>query len=403
MEMMHISRKFTPSLALMSCLLVCAIVSQLCSAFSWGHTSYQMTDWLTNYAGGFVRRGLPGTLFGKLSDMTGIQANHLAIWLSLICYLLLVAWFLKHSTRTFPAILILSCVVMGFPAYQDTMVRKDCLGLLLLLGCLKTQDARIPRAFSIGLLNFIGVVAILCHEAFIFYALPALVVFGSTVPLRAMFRRSLELLPAVVVFLLTAKYHGTPEIATAVHESWLPLWHVIEPATREMSPGASIRALGWSSGEGMYLSWYMLTSGIYQPAAWAVVFAISFLLVLLFSARDIDPALRMQAKVRITALLAAQLAFISPLFLLGVDWGRWLFFWIASVIMLHTLERRAPAWLETAVAGVFRRTRVVTVLERVPAKDWILLLFGVPVIWSAQNFLFAGPLMRHLEIIRRWF
>ncbi len=403
------TRKPTPSLAILTCLLVWTIITQVQSAFSWGHTSYQMTDWLTNYAGGFVRRGLPGAVIGMLSDLTGLPANHLAIWFSLICYLLLIGWFLKSSTRTFPAILILSCIVMGFPAYQDTIIRKDCLGLLLLLGCIKATDARVPRPTAMVLVNVIAAVAILCHEAFVFYALPALVVFSRvdarSTTLRDLFRRSLALLPAVAVFLLTARYHGTPELATAVHESWLPLWRDIEPAAREMAPGASIRALGWSSGEGLYLSWFMLTSGFYQPAAWTLVFMVSLLLVVRFTARDeeADATSRTATRVRITALLAAQLVFISPLFLLGVDWGRWLFFWVASAMMLHTLGRRAPTWLEVGIAGLFRRAQLGIIFERLPAKDWYLLFFGVPVCWSLQAFMMANPVLRHLEIIRNWF
>lgn len=397
------ARKITPSFAILVCLLLWAIVTQVQSALSWGHNSFQMTDWLTNYAGGFVRRGLPGTVFGILSTMTGIQANHLAIWFSLLCYVLLIAWFLKNSTQTFPAILILSCIVLGFPAYQDTIVRKDCLGLLLLLGCIKAQDARLPRPAAAAIINAFAAISILCHEAFVFYALPALVVFGSSTTLRQMVRRSCELLPAIATFLLISKYHGTPKIAVAVHESWIQLWHVIEPTTRDMNPSASIQALGWNSGEGLHLSLYMLTTGIYQPAAWAMVFSISFLLVILFTGRDKELSTRLETKTRFIALLAAQSVFISPLFLLGVDWGRWLFFWIASAIMFHTMGRRAPRWLEETIAKWFRQSRLEVFFDRVPAKDWILLFFGVPVCWNAHAFFVANPVMRHLEIIRSWF
>jgi hypothetical protein len=52
----------SPALVILVGLLLWAFASQLLAALSWGHDSYQLTEWLINYAGGFVRRGLPGWL-----------------------------------------------------------------------------------------------------------------------------------------------------------------------------------------------------------------------------------------------------------------------------------------------------------------------------------------------------
>lgn len=135
-----------------------------------------------------------------------------------------------------------------------------------------------------------------------------------------------------------------------------------------------------------------------------MVFMISFLLVMLFTdqyaGQKGKPA--MDTRIRVTAILLAQLLFISPLFLLGVDYGRWLFFWIASSMMFHTFGRRAPAWLEVSIARIFDFARIPTLIARVPARDWYLLFFGVPVCWNLHNFLVASPVGRHFEIIRSW-
>ncbi len=386
----------------MICLLLWAIGVQLHSSLSWGHESWQLTEWLIDYSGGFVRRGLTGSLVRILSEATGVQANLVAIIWSTACYLALAVWFLRRSTRTFPVILILSCVVMGFPAYQDCILRKDCLGLLLLLGCLKADNSRLPRPLAIVVINLLAGAAILCHEAFVFYSLPALVLFTrrDEEPLSGLqlLRRSLPLLPAAACFALASVYHGTPAIAEAVNDSWLPLWRTIDPANPHLeASSAAINALGWTSQQGLSISVHMLTSGFYQPLAWAFVFAVSFALMVLFTDRDAAPA--METKTRVTAILLAQLAFISPLFLLGFDYGRWLFFWVASSMMLHTLERRAPRWLESCVAWIFEKTRLRQLIAWLPARDWYLLFFGVPVCWNIHNFLLASPVIRHLQIL----
>ncbi len=377
---------------------------------SWGHDSFQLTEWLINYSGGFVRRGLPGTVISFVAGWSGIQANYLIIVFSFLCYGILVFWFLHRATRKFPAILILSCVVLGFPAYQESIVRKDCLGLLFLLLCLSIKHSRLPRHFSIPTINLIAIAAILSHEAFAFYGLPALIIFGhrneSPVTFHGILKRSLALLPAVLCFLCVTRMHGTPEIAQAVNDSWLPLWKVIDPTNPNLEvPAASIQALGWSPEKGLSLGLTLLTSGIYQPAAWIILFAVSFGLIVLFIGRDTerDDASIMDSRIRVSALLLMQLIFISPLFLLGYDYGRWLFFWVASSIMLHTKEIDAPLWTRSAVTALFQKTRAEHILSRLPAKDWYLLFFGIPVCWNIREFLISNPVGRHLHILWSWF
>jgi hypothetical protein len=398
--------KPSPTLVILTGLLLWAFASQLLAALSWGHASYQLTEWMINYAGGFVRRGLPGSLIGICSDAIGVRANHLIIAFSASCYLLLVTWLLRRSTRTFPAALILSCIVMGFPAYQDSVVRKDCLGLLLLVGCLAIDRSRLPRPAIILALNLLAGVAVLSHETFVFYALAGFVLFRrgdeESPTVVGFIRRGLVLLPAAGCFLLTVVFHGTPGQAEAVNDSWLPLWRIIDPGNPGLeTPSAAIQALGWSSAQGLSLSLYLLTSGLYQPTAWAMVFATSFGLVILFTGQNADCSATVATalRVKVTALLLAQLAFISPLFLLGVDYGRWLFLWVAATIILHTEQRSAPVWLESCVARLYKKADLSRIFELVPAKNWYLLFFGVPVCWNLFNFLTASPVSRHLHLI----
>lgn len=395
------------SLVVLATLLTWAAVDHLRTALSWGHDSFQLTECLINYAGGFVRRGLTGSIALHLSRWTGIQANHLAIVAGFGTFLLLLTWYLRRSTRIFPPALILSCVVMGFPAYQECIVRKDCLGLLLFLGCLKVDGSALPRPLAMVLLNLLACTAILTHEAFAFYALPALILFNH--PGRQPFgvidvlRRGIAMLPAAGCFALTAVFHGTPETARAVNSSWLPLWRKINPGgLHQDQPAAAIQALGWTSDEGLSPGLNLLTSGFYQPMVWAMLFAISFALIVRFTARDTGRGAT-DERTRVAAILLAQFVFISPLFVLGHDYGRWLFFWAAGSLMIHTMGRRAPGLLESPVASVATGLRISRITRRLPAGDWVLLLFGVPVCWNIPSFLVASPISRHVAIVWSWF
>lgn len=388
---------FSPPLAIMITLLLWAVGNQFLAALSWGHESWQLGDWLINYSGGFVRRGLTGTLIQHISNATGVQANHIVIGASFACYILLAGWFILRRAGCFPAVLILSCVAMGFPAYQDSIVRKDCLGLLLFLGCVTADGGSLPPTARFIIVNLLAALAILSHEAFAFYALPALALLVVRNDPRPVILRGLALLPAAGCLLLTIVFHGTPQIADAVNDSWLPLWRVTNPGdTSVENPIHAIEALGWSSAKGVSLSTYMLASGFYQPAAWVFVYAVSFTLVVLFTGRGEQGN---SSKIRITSILLAQLVFISPLFLLGVDYGRWLFFWIVSSMILHIAGRRTPAVLESFVGRMFARTGLERFFTSIPARDWYLLFFGVPVCWNLYNFLTASPVSHHLQFL----
>jgi hypothetical protein len=72
-------------------------------------------------------------------------------------------------------------------------------------------------------------------------------------------------------------------------------------------------------------------------------------------------------------------------------------------MLFHTFGARASLRLESLVAGIFDAMRVPRLIAMLPARDWYLLFFGVPVCWNAHNFLTASPVGRHIEIIRSWF
>lgn len=386
----------------MSMLLAWQITNQLIASASWGHESWQMSEWLINYAGGFVRRGLAGELVFQTSAATGIPANLLVIGIALISYLSLMAWLLRRATAFFPPALILSCVVMGIPGYQESIVRKDCLGLLLMLACFKSSNSGMHPLARGATINVLAVLAILIHEGFFFYALPAWVLFerdgDSHQFLKETAKKAAVVLPATVCFGLSAVFHGTPAIAQAVNSSLIPLWRTIDPNVSSPDiPMTAIEALGWTSSQGLSLALGMLTSGIYQPAAWICVFAISFIIIISFTGRSaVDARAAVAARCRMAAILLTQLACISPLFILGFDYGRWLFFWVTSSMMLFTLGYSPPRWIAHQVMRVFSNRYLELLFAKVPARDWHLLVFGVPVCWNAMGFLTASPAGRHI-------
>ncbi len=375
-------------------------VRQVLAARSWGHDSFQMTECLINYAGGFVRRGLFGEIISRASGMSGIAANLLVIGTTLAAFVLLTAWFLRRASAVHPPALLISCVVMGIPAYQDSIVRKDCLGLLALLGCLRLMRSGLPRPLAITGVNLLAGSAMLCHEAFAFYGLAPLAFLrhrdDPDSGWKAFLLRCLALCPSAGCFCLAALSHGSPQVAQAVNDSWMPLWQSLPTGeTPVTEPAAAIGAIGWTVDEGLGPGLNLLTSGLYQPTVWAALFAISFAL-LTWCVRETDDW--NSARTGIASLLLVQLVFIAPLFVLGHDYGRWLFFWSASAIMLRTCGWTAPAFIVGRASGLMKRWRAAMPLHRHGAAEWVLLAFGIPVCWNLAAFTIASPLARLISV-----
>jgi hypothetical protein len=320
---------------------------QLRASFSWGPDSWPLTEFLIDYSGGFVRRGLPGTLFWWISSITGVQANHLVIGIGLLTFLGLSAWTLCRLRERFHPALLVSCVVLGIPAYQEGILRKDCVGLLVLVLAVKFLRVR-PTGWRLCVPALACSLAVLSHETFFFYGVAGLLLarhpqWSEGRYCSRVFRTAV-LSPALLAFFFCLIWHGNEDVARTIHQTWTPLWERLGFSGAE--PGAAIAALGWSKREAFDVGTSVILSGWYQTTAWVLVFTFSFFLAVLFTGENEPDDGKPRAKVEFAAILLVQLACISPLFLLGMDYGRWLFFWVMSSMILFHFGFRAPDWLE---------------------------------------------------------
>ena len=98
--------------------------------------SWTVGEWLISYAGGFVRRGLPGELIHFISTQYSLSPI-LLVWifsvLSLVCLILLILYFCKNS---FEKSFLLSQLIILAPISEDFLVRKDTLIVFLYGLCL---------------------------------------------------------------------------------------------------------------------------------------------------------------------------------------------------------------------------------------------------------------------------
>jgi len=138
------------------------------------YSSWQYVEWLMNYQGGFVRRGLPGEFLYQIHQFFGIKLD-LLILLTVCTIYFYICFFLCKSVKYIQSsyINILIFLSPGFFLYpimnSEVIGRKDLL-FCFILGCFiffeKKLNDRFLFLFTILAIFFLS----LSHSVFLFYS-----------------------------------------------------------------------------------------------------------------------------------------------------------------------------------------------------------------------------------------
>ena len=168
---------------LLQCLLLSIFVAMVIFSIRQsrhGHV-WAVNDWLINYAGGFVRRGLGGWLLLDISRMSGISAQHLLVVVKVFCYALIYLCSAQLLARPRPAptglsLLLLVPTALLYPLVNTSSCgRKDI--ILLAWGAVLSWSAlrggRHPRPWMIAI-AFVLLTAL--HDG-LFFFLPTFLLY----------------------------------------------------------------------------------------------------------------------------------------------------------------------------------------------------------------------------------
>jgi hypothetical protein len=338
-----------------------------------GVNPWQKTEWLISYDGGFVRRGLAGTMFALMHTYLGFDAD---VAVTVVAYALFVAvgglllvriWrSIGFDTLTVVICLFLPSLVF-FPAMSDGLGRKEALFVLVFAANLmlvervltaEPGDRRVRRrryaTWGMVTLNAMGMLVALSHEGILLLAVPASVLVTARAMeggvQRAHRRASLFWLPTVIAGIPAVIWHGDPATADAICRRWMARG-VLSDCLGD--PASGIGALGWSFGD------------IVAPAArpggvigalvmWGVLLGLCTVLLAVVTARVItvrspgrgsDAAVGVNIRVAGRYLVLPLLAAL-PLFVTTSDWGRW--FFVASMNYVLVLTSSALVEREAA-------------------------------------------------------
>ncbi|MDE6297041.1 MAG: hypothetical protein K2L89_04265 [Muribaculaceae bacterium] len=203
--------------------------------------SFNMSEFLINYQGGFVRRGLFGEGLYHLYTLLGFPLRPTIMVFSLTVYLLVLGFFIyQFREHKYCWWLILSPLFMGM---QEFIIRKDYLLYAVLIGILYLlrKEASLRNVLACLIL----VISIMVHEAFFLWCIPIYTLLLWSEKRKRVLNFFLIVIP-VFAFLLMSYFKGSPAVADAINDSW----NAIVPGQPLLYDGqSSIGALGWNTLE----------------------------------------------------------------------------------------------------------------------------------------------------------
>jgi hypothetical protein len=358
--------------------------------------SWQITEFLINYQAGFIRRGLLGELLYYFKDYISVYWAILII--SFLAFVLLsallVSIFKKHNMTKWMLVLPF---LLGGMVILDFWVRKDGLLLLLFFACI--QYLRSEQKWGIIMVLLLFSLALLIHESFIFLIFPYLGIrfYFSNNRDRI---RMMVLLPILYLLYLITGSHGNQNMAVRIWNSWYHEFDFPLVTNFEEKIDGSLGALAWTFNEGIgYFKneFVNFEGGVYSPLFWLVIIILIYSILLNILFQDSNEEKRLV----FSNILLIQFVGILPLMVLGWDYGRWMFFWSISSIMLFHLSSKDLVWTELQLLNKVSKYLIKTTgrLNRTAYSVLTLFVGFPPFGWKLSMALDSVPLVYILRVL----
>lgn len=229
---------------LVSLCLICAFLYQFVF-YALNETNnlnnYNYSEFLINFQGGFVRRGLLGEFLYQTYKIADIPISQTILILSLIFFLFVLYFFFrKFRERNYCWWILLSPLVLGMSTH---MVRKDYILYTILIGTLYLLRKLDSRFVYRLIACFLIIFGLFLHEAFIFFGFPIYALMLCSDKKYKLVNILLIALP-ICIFLLLCAYKGTQDTAHAIVDSWNSL---LPNSPLRYESNNSIGAIGWDS------------------------------------------------------------------------------------------------------------------------------------------------------------
>lgn len=297
------------------------------------HNAWKMGDWLINYQGGIIRRGLLGEVIYQLSYFSNINPGFYVIVLQVFFYGIFFYFsylLLKKQLILLPyALLIFSPFIFTFQindlqgGFRKEIIYFAVLAFIVWSASVKDRKT-FEKIFYIILLLY--PVIILSHEMFAIFLPYLLVVYFSISILtkKSFFLISILLLPSILSFLMATHYSGTSNQVVEIFNS-------IAGEDYSIAGGA----ISWLDKDTSF-GVQQVVDKIKNDHYFGYIFIALFTI---FAYIPIYEKLKLIAKNKFSLLLilVSMIGSIG-LFIVAIDWGRFIYIHLVSIFLLSLIS-----------------------------------------------------------------
>ena len=350
-----------------------AVTAVYTLVFTWYYNfkddGYILADWLINYQdGGFKRRGLSGSFFFLLQDLTGLRLNYLVYFAQ---FLIISGFFLMYTKLIrykVTDLLYLSLLLssLGFVGLLNTVTyvgKKEFIVFLIFTWFVYLlNNDRLSKNkeyfFCIAIFT-----ATFLHEVVLFYV----PYFAIALYLK---KGQFEYIRYIKYFLSA----GIPVLLILAFGKNVNEGHSLQIlAARGVYPTYGI--FYWNINERDYIKEHISDYLLYFISLAFSVFHLSYYLKFLKDRKVIS------------ILLVGAFLFSIPLFYLAIDWGRWMYIHVMMIIVAFTLLLREGDSVLASEPIVVNRKFYITMFIII-----FSLIYRVEM--SGKGFTFEGILYR---------
>lgn len=298
-----------------------------------------VTEFLVNYQGGFVRRGMIGEILFKIYEYFSISPIPIIIGISIFSYLFVIIIFIRHFNRNNYYWWFLPLpILLG----NDIILRKDYLIISLLIIMLLIFKSNIKYNLKIITITIIVILTLNIHEAsfFIFTPMMMLIMYNNKEGYRSL--KIISCLTIVISLITISYFKGTENTAILIHNSWK---NIIPNYIGDFNKNNTIGSIGWETLYAIkfHLKSNFLTKDFYtyaffiRPFTLFLIYAFTSNYIVTFNKKQIDTT----EYQRFSLILLFQFISLSPMFLfLSCDYGRLVMYWLtSSFLFLFFVEK----------------------------------------------------------------
>ncbi|MGE8434471.1 hypothetical protein [Chryseobacterium joostei] len=338
-------------------------------AFNLKDDGYILADWLINYEdGGFKRRGLSGSFFFILQDITGFSLNYIVYFFQFMIISLFFWLYAKLIRYKVTDLLYLSLLLssIGFVGLLNTVTyvgKKEFIVFLLFTYFVYLLDNNRLTKYKEYIFCILLFISTLLHEVTLFYTpyfAIALYVKSGKIEVRRYIKFFLSVfIPAAVIILLGKNVNEGMSLEILSKRGVHPTYGIFY----------------WNIDERQYIKEHLNEYLLYFISLGISIVHIAYYLKYLTNRKILF------------ILLSGAFIFSLPLFYLAIDWGRWMYIHMMLLIVLFALLLKKGDSIYVYEPTVINRKFYITMA-------FIILSLIYRVEMSGKGFTFEGIIYR---------